>query len=427
MILSPIYFVGNILPGLKKYTGQWEEALKGQAFFAPIYMLLTYISILIINGVMKPGVLSPEGGASPRQSAAQALLTGTNQGLAEMFINFIVIIAFLVFSLIVAKEWSSKAPGIGKLTSWATGVAGGATLGLAGRAGRNIIGSRAANMADNDELRRKAAEGNVRARLQLAAANKLSRSSFDLRGTGIGGTLGAGKPPKDGYVGDQKARAKKYEQYKPTDSAKKQAAENVRAAKNNLDEAAKKAGERAGEQIGMDSINNAEEELKLAQEALLQPPDESSDELPREREARLKENVRATQEKLESAQTTRKTAVENFIKTTTQSQQKTYEEARGVEMEMTTRMENMAARAEDNVVRGKIPFTNQRFGFTMPAFIPTSVSVSGKDKAKAIRGAAKGKSSKDQAVEALKKLQDEGVIEKPTEEGGGQKEEKKEE
>ena len=45
--------------------------------------------------------------------------------------------------------------------------------------------------------------------------------------------------------------------------------------------------------------------------------------------------------------------------------------------------------------------------------MPSGVVLSGKDKAKAIRAAAKGKSTKEQAAELVKKIQEEETPETP--------------
>src|SRR3989344_7809791 len=50
LILSPLAFMGFILPQLKQYKDQWQEALLGQAFFAPIYFMLTWIVIIVSRG-----------------------------------------------------------------------------------------------------------------------------------------------------------------------------------------------------------------------------------------------------------------------------------------------------------------------------------------------------------------------------------------
>ncbi|MDB5254117.1 MAG: seg, partial [Parcubacteria group bacterium] len=47
LILSPIAVLAHILPQMDKLAKQWKDALFGQAFFAPAYMIMTWITIHI--------------------------------------------------------------------------------------------------------------------------------------------------------------------------------------------------------------------------------------------------------------------------------------------------------------------------------------------------------------------------------------------
>lgn len=222
LILSPIAFIAYVLPSgtdAEKYRKQWMDALLGQAFFAPIYMMLTWVTLKILSGVTS--AFGTGGNLSGTGEVALTVAGNTQnaQGLMSVFTNFIVVIAFLIFSLVVAKDWASRTPGgVGKLTSWATGLAGNATLGAAGWAGRRVIGGRADAMANNQDLKDKASAGNLRAKLQLAAARKVAGSSMDFRATGIGGGIagmaGAGKAGgKDGFTGFKKKKAEDETKY----------------------------------------------------------------------------------------------------------------------------------------------------------------------------------------------------------------------
>ena len=182
LILSPIAFMAFVLPQLKKHADQWKDALIGQAFFAPIYFLLTWIVIVVARGMPTntdtwanalTGVAGPNGELLPPPTTSIGIV-----------VNFIIIIVLLITSLIIAKEWSGKAgSGVGKLTSWAMGAAGGATLGVAGRAGRYTLGAGAEAFKESKAYKRlEAASPNSRlARLTLAAADKTRTSSFDIQ------------------------------------------------------------------------------------------------------------------------------------------------------------------------------------------------------------------------------------------------------
>ncbi len=210
LILSPIAFLSYVLPKMDKYRKQWSEALIGQAFFAPIYFLLTWIVIVIARGL-------PTYPGSAMSAALSGIVkngeTVPDPSSLGLLINFFIVIALLITSLVIAKEWANKAGGgMNKLTSWATGVAGGATLGMAGRFGRNTLGRAGVALGENEKLKAAAAEGGAKgmaARLALVAGRKTGGAGFDIRATGLGGTLGAGKAAgKGGFAKFREEKAK---------------------------------------------------------------------------------------------------------------------------------------------------------------------------------------------------------------------------
>ena len=200
VILSPIAFISFVLPNMDKYREQWKDALLGQAFFAPIYFMLTWVVIKVSRGLLTSdgtmaealqGAVSSTGQVGPPSSSSIGVL-----------VNFIIMIALLIFSLVAAKEWAGKAGGqVSKLTSWATGAAGGATLGMAGRFSRNTLGAGADRLAQSERLQRWAGRS-VIGQTVFRGVNRTAESSFDLRATKIGdatvGTLGAGQAHQGG-------------------------------------------------------------------------------------------------------------------------------------------------------------------------------------------------------------------------------------
>ena len=223
LILSPIAFLSFVLPEMKKYRDQWWGALSGQAFFAPIYFALTWISLKVLDGIMngEKAVFGPAADFSAignlGATAGSSMINNTSAGVVATFINFAVVIALIIISLIIAKEWSGKAgPGVGKLTSWATGVAGGATLGVAGRFGRNTFGRVGTAIGDSEKLKERASQGGfggAAARLALATGRKTGGAGFDLRSSFMGGQLDAGKGQKGGFtqvLKDKREKEKKF-------------------------------------------------------------------------------------------------------------------------------------------------------------------------------------------------------------------------
>ena len=202
LVLSPLAFVSWILPGMKSNWDKWFSALTGQAFFAPIYFMLTWVVILLSRSLFKPEAGSTLLGVVA--GTASAGTTGASGGSIAMIVNFFIIIAMLITSLTIAKEWAGKAgPIVNKLTSWATGAAGNAAFGFAGWTGRKTIGAYGNRMANSADLQRDAKEksgfAGATARLKLYTAQKARSGTFDVRnatiptnalGDAIEGTVG---------------------------------------------------------------------------------------------------------------------------------------------------------------------------------------------------------------------------------------------
>ncbi|MEK7194101.1 MAG: hypothetical protein AAB660_00235 [Patescibacteria group bacterium] len=231
IILSPLMFISMILPALSSYRDQWWKALTGQAFFAPIYFLLMWVTISIIQELNMGGAAGSDGFANAIRGAADAI---------PLLVNFIVIIAFLIATLLISKGVADKAGGgVASLNKWALGKAGGASFGLAGRLGRKTLGAAGSAMGDSERLKRMEEKGGVSgamARLGLAAGRKTAKQSFDLRGSALGGTLNAGKAQSGGFAEDFKQAAKKQKEYgeslKPSDIVVDEAVQGVEMAKD---------------------------------------------------------------------------------------------------------------------------------------------------------------------------------------------------
>lgn len=250
MILSPIYFLSMIVPsgtGLAKTVGgwasQWQNALFGQAFFAPIYFFMTWLSLRILSGVSD----AMGGGTAvsgPLLSGSVDVNNGVGaigQDMFSVFINFAIVIILMIASLIVAKDYASRAgKGVSQITNWVSGLGfGGASL-----AGRLTVGAASEAFSGTrayKTLEKKSKDGGasgMASRLTLAATDKLRRSSFDARGSRVGGIFsdsGAsfGKPTgTGGFEADKKAFREFFE--KEGTEAYKKRQERARKADNEL-------------------------------------------------------------------------------------------------------------------------------------------------------------------------------------------------
>ena len=105
MIASPIMFLGMIFPKFDSHASRWWSMLFSHAFFAPIYLFLLYLSLLMLDEFRDKGLFGGNIGD---------LLY--NPGKVEesafgVFLGFLIICILMIASLVVAKN---------------TGVAGGA-------------------------------------------------------------------------------------------------------------------------------------------------------------------------------------------------------------------------------------------------------------------------------------------------------------
>ncbi len=224
LILSPLMFLGLILPGQKGVTKQWLDALVGQTFFAPIYFFLTWIVVQLGQGLYNTlGIAASDTTASALAGTYDA--SGKFIGTTSTFgilLNFVMMIAFLIMSLVISKKYADKSGSlVSGATKWATGFA----IGTTSKFGRATLGRAGTALGDNDKLKDVAANGNLvtsrLARLSLAAGRKTSESSFDARGSGLGKVLGGGQAPKGGFAGDNKKKIERETKFaqslKPSD------------------------------------------------------------------------------------------------------------------------------------------------------------------------------------------------------------------
>ncbi len=294
LALSPIAYLGTAIPGLGGYSKQWWEVLWGQVLFAPIYMIMTLVVLTLMNS---GGFIGGKINYSqwPNIASANQVAAGSS---VQLLFNFALVIGLTIASLVIAKKYSTQgATQIGKLTSSATALAGGAVFGGAARLGRNTVGRAGNAIANSERMKDASVSDNFfkrnLAKAGLATGNRAATSSFDVRASNVGkttiGQLGVdfGKAPDRKKVNFQKEReelTKKKAEFakslKPTDEAV--AIEKEKTQKP-LDEAKEKAG--AEHDVAKDKLDA----MKKEKERLEKERDSSV----------LEESKRAIQEKID--------------------------------------------------------------------------------------------------------------------------------
>ncbi len=186
MVTSPIGFAGMAIPSLQGIASMWWSRLFSQAFFAPVYLLLIFISIKMTEGLM-------EGNAS----LANALIGDqgvSTSGNMQMVMVFLIVIGFMIGSLMAASKMGAMG------AKFATSTAAGMTVGAVGFAGRRSIGVASSRAAES--IRKSKFGHTETGRLFAGFADYGSKANYDLRsikGAGAIKGIDLGKPQKGGY------------------------------------------------------------------------------------------------------------------------------------------------------------------------------------------------------------------------------------
>lgn len=179
MVTSPIGFAGMAIPSLQKIAQDWWHKLINQAFFAPLFLLMIFVSLKLVEGLQ-----------SGEATIADAILgnTGaggnTTAGNMQVVMVFMIVIGFMIGALMIAQKMGAYG------ASFATKTAGGIAFGAQGFVARRTVGRVSGKIAS--KLRgTKFAEGNL-GRLVVSAADAGSKASYSSRNLAGGVLKGAG-------------------------------------------------------------------------------------------------------------------------------------------------------------------------------------------------------------------------------------------
>ncbi len=203
MALSPIGFMGDVIPRIGEYSKKWWSTLTDQALVGPIFMFFMLIIVNLINsGVLKNSLIS-----------AGSMVSGESFGsISGSFLNVFIIIGFIITAVKVSKKLSGD---VGAYVSGLGGkIAGALTVGGGALLARNVIGRGAAALMNNEKVKDKLGSNPV-GRLALRGTEKVAKSSFDVRNTELGKSLNKqgldlGKAGgKDGFIGQAERSQKR--------------------------------------------------------------------------------------------------------------------------------------------------------------------------------------------------------------------------
>ncbi len=179
MVTSPIGFAGMAIPSLNKIAQDWWHKLINQAFFAPLFLLMIFVSLKLVEGLQ-----------SGEATIADAILGntgsggGTTAGNMQVVMVFMIVIGFMIGALMIAQKMGAYG------ASFATKTAGGVAFGAHGFVARRTVGRVSGKIAS--KLRgTKFAEGNF-GRLVVGAADAGSKASYSTRNLAGGLLKGTG-------------------------------------------------------------------------------------------------------------------------------------------------------------------------------------------------------------------------------------------
>ncbi len=242
LIFSPLGFISKDLPMIGEYNQQWWGMLKSQLLFPPVFMIMTWITIKVINSPGILGICKDPGDCNFRGALAASGDIPDVSGVGLM-INFAVIMALIVMSLLISIQTASKgAEAFSGLYKKASKWAGGAMFGGASLIGRQTFG-RGSEMLKNTNMYTKweaKSKDSMMARLALNTVDQTRTGSMDTRGSKFGKAfagmtgLDAGEAVgQGGFEADRKA----YKEYfaRPGSEAKRERDERAAKATAVLD------------------------------------------------------------------------------------------------------------------------------------------------------------------------------------------------
>lgn len=188
LMLSPVWILGTWLPQLKKYSGQWVSRLSSEVTFAPVFMIMMWATIVVINTSSFACLGAKNSLADIFTTAATSLSNGSSAAVAGtcttgpfgLIMNFTIALVLVGAALTIAKSTAGHA---GTTAQSITNAFAGGAAGAIGYAGRRTIGKMGNKLADNKYLSAKAVNGNWASRnlsrATLSTAKAAQKSKFD--------------------------------------------------------------------------------------------------------------------------------------------------------------------------------------------------------------------------------------------------------
>lgn len=187
MVTSPLAIVSTVVPSGGKFFSKWWNLLLRNAFYAPVFFILLYITFLFADNAFT-AFAGPGGAVDPK--AVLSAMGGDEApgtGFIAIILNFVLIIVFLFFTIFAANSvGAAGASGAQSIMNFGSRRLGGAVFGGTARLGRNTVG-RAGNALAESGFVKNLEAGGAFARSFGAGLKNIgqagARASFDARNT----------------------------------------------------------------------------------------------------------------------------------------------------------------------------------------------------------------------------------------------------
>ncbi|MFA6601464.1 MAG: hypothetical protein WCT02_01195 [Candidatus Paceibacterota bacterium] len=172
LAFSPILFAAEVIPQLKQKAGTLHDTLWSQLLFMPVYLLLLYAALRILNESSIFGALATINTSSSVKDWAF--------GYVVIMVNFAMVIIMLNLPLVVGLGmggWATKFMS-GKMKSWG---AENIWKNVGSQAGSRTLGRTAAAINDSRIMRSLTASSPAIGRLASSTVGKVSSSGFGVK------------------------------------------------------------------------------------------------------------------------------------------------------------------------------------------------------------------------------------------------------
>ena len=226
IILSPIAFISFMTPHGGSLWKKWLSTIINNAFYAPAFLFVVYIAIAMLdNGLLSKDIASFLGGSVNNSTGADGIRVFLNQ-IVGVILRLGVIVGLFIGALKVGSFMGTQSAAAVEKLGGRLAVGGSAAA--VGFAARNTAG-RLGYAVTRSETVRNAASGNMfkdktfigagllrgvtmaAGRGAEVSGGKLATSSFDGRASGIPGAGVGGKAQSGGYKKDLDNKTKAIE------------------------------------------------------------------------------------------------------------------------------------------------------------------------------------------------------------------------